>query len=360
MRIAVYTITKNEERFIERWAASAADADFILLADTGSTDETTEIASDLGVDILSVRVSPWRFDDARNASLASIPSQMDLCIALDADEVLQPGWREHLESIAPEVTRPRYKYVWSWNEDGSEGLSYSGDKIHARHGYRWKHPVHEVLAPSLGMAEVQGWCDLQIHHHPDHSKSRNHYGSLLEWAVQEDPSDDRNAFYLGREYTYMREWGKAKAELLRYLDLPGATWPPERSAAMRLLAKSEPDRAEFWLLSAAAEAPNRREPWVDLAQHYHDTRRWADCYSSALRALSITDKPLEYICEAQAWGATPHDLAALSAYHLGLATCLDHGAMAVAIESSNERLVENYAFYVQRFGMNGNTHTSSS
>lgn len=351
MQIAVYTIAKNEEQFVERWAASAADADFILLADTGSTDETADIAFDLGVNVSFIGVSPWRFDDARNAALASIPAQIDLCIALDADEVLQLGWREHLETLDPQITRPRYKYVWSWNADGTEGLTYSGDKIHARNGYRWKHPVHEVLTPSLGTNEVQGWTGLEIHHHPDHTKSREQYGPLLEWAVLEDPSDDRNAYYLGREYFYMQDWDKAKTELLRYLDLSTAVWPPERSAAKRILAKCEPDRAEFWLLSAAAEAPDRREPWVDLAQHYHNTFRWADCYSSALRALGIIEKPLEYICEAQSWGAVPHDLAAISAYHLGLPACLDHGAMAVSMEPSNERLIENYAFYVQRFGM---------
>jgi hypothetical protein len=351
VRIAVYSIAKNEEQFIERWAASAAEADLVVLADTGSTDQTVDIAMGLGVAVHSITVSPWRFDDARNAALSMISPAIDLCIALDADEVLQPGWRDHLESLDPVVTRPRYKYVWSWNEDGSEGLSYSGDKIHSRSGYRWKHPVHEVLTPSLGLQEVHGWCGLEIHHHPDHTKSRGQYGPLLEWAVQEDPYDDRNAYYLGREYSYKQDWEKAKPELLRYLDLPGATWPPERSAAKRLLAKCEPERAEFWLLSAAAEAPGRREPWVDLAEHYHDTLRWADCYSSALRALGITEKPLEYICEDRAWGALPHDLAGISAYHLGLPSCLDHGATAVLIEPSNDRLIENYAFYVQRFGM---------
>lgn len=350
-RVAVYTITKNEEQFIERWASSAADADFLLVADTGSTDDTVATARQAGVVVSAITISPWRFDDARNAALAMIPADIDLCIALDADEVLQPGWREALDAVDTHVTRPRYKYVWSWNDDGSEGLTYSGDKIHARHGYRWKHPVHEVITPSLGFLEVQGWCELEIHHYPDHDKSRGQYGPLLEWAVREDPHDDRNAYYLGREYSYTQEWDKAKAELLRYLDLPKAVWPPERSAAKRILAKCEPERAEYWLLSAAAEAPDRREPWVDLAQHYHDTGRWADCYSAALRALAITEKPLEYICEAKAWGATPYDLAAIAAYHLDLPMCLEYGAKAVLIEPSDERLAGNYAFYVRRFGL---------
>ncbi len=132
MRVAVYTITKNEESFIPRWASSASEADYILVVDTGSTDGTALAAREAGCDVARISVSPWRFDDARNASLALLPQDADLCIALDADEILIPGWRKALESLPPEVTRPRYKYVWSWNKDGSEGLVYSGDKIHSR------------------------------------------------------------------------------------------------------------------------------------------------------------------------------------------------------------------------------------
>ena len=44
MKIAVYAISKNEEQFVDRFCASAADADVILIADTGSTDGTVERA----------------------------------------------------------------------------------------------------------------------------------------------------------------------------------------------------------------------------------------------------------------------------------------------------------------------------
>lgn len=145
MKIAVYTITKNEEHFIPRWFESAKEADYLVLLDTGSTDNTVGVAKSLGIDVHVKTFSPWRFDHSRNHNLDLIPEDADMCIALDADEVLVPGWREHLESIDPTTTRPRYKYVWSWKEDGSEGLVYGGDKTRCRHGYCRKHPVHEPL-----------------------------------------------------------------------------------------------------------------------------------------------------------------------------------------------------------------------
>jgi Glycosyltransferases involved in cell wall biogenesis len=141
MKIAVYTIAKNEEQFVERWAESCKEADYRIILDTGSDDRTVELAEKAGVIVGTKIIDPWRFDYARNAALEVVPEDADYCIALDMDEILIPGWREEMEKAT--ATRPRYEYTWSWNPDGSPGLVYSGDKIHARHGYFWKHPVHE-------------------------------------------------------------------------------------------------------------------------------------------------------------------------------------------------------------------------
>lgn len=341
MKIAVYTITKNEEAFIARWAKSCSEADVRLIVDTGSTDKTISVAQTNGCQTASIVIKPWRFDDARNAALALIPDDVDLCIALDADEVLMPGWRQALETVDPSVTRPRYKYVWSWNSDGSEGLTYSGDKIHARHNYRWKHPVHEVVGCTGN--EIQGWVNLEIHHHPDQSKSRSQYLPLLEQAVREDPNDDRNRFYLGRELMFNKRNEDAEVHLRKHLDL--STWPAERATCMRYLGRVTGNR-EHWLLRACAEAPDRREPWVELAQLYYEQKSWASCFSACLRALSITNKPLEYLCEAESWGSLPHDLASIAAWHIGLVdVAKEHGRIALEIDPSNERIRANLSFF---------------
>lgn len=345
MKIAVYCITLNEEQFIERWYNSAKDADELLIVDTGSTDDTITIAKDLGINVFEISVKPWRFDVARNTSLSLIPQDIDYCVALDADEVLVDGWKSHLCSIDTKITRPRYKYVWSWNEDGSEGLVYGGDKIHSRNGYIWKHPVHEVLTKTYEKEEIQSWIDLEIHHFPDASKSRAQYGFMLELAARESPQDDRIAHYYGRELFFQGNYQKAYEQLKYHLDLPSAVWRPERAASKRLLAKCKQDEAEYWLLSAASEAPDRREPWVDLAQFYYENSKWMECYYSAMRALSIKDKPLEYICDADAWGYKPHDLAAISAFRLGMHECVTHGENALTINPDDERLQNNMEYY---------------
>jgi glycosyltransferase involved in cell wall biosynthesis len=343
MKIAVYTIALNEEAFVQRWYDSAKEADHLLILDTGSTDNTTHLAHSLGIHTVTREFSPWRFDIARNTALSMLPQDIDLCIALDMDEVLQPGWREALEAIPAGTTRPRYKYTWSWNPDGSEGLTYGGDKIHTRHDYKWKHPVHEVLKPLY--TETQHWVDgLEIHHHPDNTKSRSQYLPLLKLAVEEDPRDDRNQFYLARELYFHGDYGLSQYHFARHLDL--SVWNPERAASHRYLAKMVPHAADYHLYRAIAEDPTRRESWVDLALYYHNKHDWLGCRNAASSALAITTKPLDYLCEAEAWGWLPHDLMAIACHHLGDSDeAFYHGANAVALNPTDERLKTNLTHY---------------
>ena len=346
LKIAVYCIALNEEQFVRKWYESAKDADFLLIADTGSTDNTKEVAKELGIHVIDVNIVPWRFDTARNASMAGIPKDIDYCIALDMDEVLVEGWRQHLEEMPRNITRPRYKYTWSWNPDGSEGLTYGGDKIHGRRGYMWTHPVHEVMR-GYGVPEQQGWIGLEIHHHPDNSKSRGQYFELLEMAVAEAPNDDRNSHYLGREYFFHGMLDKAKEELQRHLSLPTAQWKPERAASMVYLGKCyQGEEREYWFTRASQECPEKREAWVELAQHYYDNQMWEKCLAVVKVALNIEVKPLEYLNDPKAWSELPYDLAAIAAYNLGhKEEALTYGEKALMLNPTDERLKKNLEFY---------------
>ena len=349
MKVAVYTIALNEEHFVERWYESIKDADYILIADTGSTDKTVEIAKSLGINVIPISVSPWRFDDARNASLASIPLDIDYCIALDMDEIILPGWRKSLETaFSLEITRPRYQYTWSWKdaEKGLPGLQYSADKIHSRKGYRWKHPVHETVNYYGASVETQAWTDLEIHHYPDNSKPRSQYLPLLSMSVKEDPSDDRNAFYYARELFFYNKFDEAKKEFKRHLALPSAVWKPERAASMRYLSKIDGSKAIYWLESAIKESPGRREALLELAQVYYDLGDWTNTYKYSKLAVLIKEKPLDYLCEEFAWGSLAYDLAAISAYNLGnLNEAIEYTKQAITLDPDNKRFLTNLSYY---------------
>jgi glycosyltransferase involved in cell wall biosynthesis len=350
VRVAVYTVALNEENFVSRWYESAKDADYLLIADTGSTDKTVKIAKKLGINVINVKVRPWRFDDARNSSLISIPDDVDYCIALDMDEVLLPGWREELENALEKGwTRPRYEYTWNWKNDAETepGLQYGGDKIHARAGYRWTHPVHEVLTPYGDIEETQGWVGLKIHHHPDKTKSRSQYFQLLKMSIEEAPNDDRNAYYYARELFFWNMYSEAIEEFKRHLSLPTALWAPERAASMRYLAKMIPLESEKWLLSAILQAPGRRESLVELSQLYFTESNWQECLKYAKMALDIENKPLDFLCEDFAWGYLPWDLAAISSYWLGNSQdSVTYGKMAIELSPKELRLKTNLDYYL--------------
>ena len=143
LKIAVYAISKNEAQFVERFCASAKDADAIFIADTGSTDDTVELAVKHGAIVHNICITPWRFDLARNAALALVPREYDICISLDLDEVMEPGWREEIERVwQPGITRMEYQFDWG------SGIKFLSGKIHSRHGYFWHHPCHCLLYTS--------------------------------------------------------------------------------------------------------------------------------------------------------------------------------------------------------------------
>lgn len=350
MKICVYAISKNEEQFVERFCQSAKDADLILIADTGSTDRTKEIAEQQGAKVYDICITPWRFDKARDAALALIPRDIDICISLDLDEILEPDWREEIERVwkLGETTRLRYGFDWG------QGIRFQYEKIHSRHGYHWHHPCHEYPRPDSRITEVYAETrNLLVSHHPDNTKSRGQYLDLLLLAVTEDPYCPRNAFYYARELTFYKRWNEAITALNKYLKMPNANWINERCYALRLLGKcyeelnNIPEATKYYRL-ACAEAPNTREPWCDLSMLMYRLGNWLNCYTSAKTALSITNKELVYTCDPTAWGPRPDDLASISAWNLGFKhEALKHAQDAVKLAPNDKRLQDNLNFMQQ-------------
>ena len=345
MKIAVYAISKNEEQFVKRFCESAKDADLILIADTGSTDNTVKVAKECGAAVYDICITPWRFDKARDAALALIPRDIDVCISLDLDEMLQPGWRQEIERLwQSDTTRMGYKFDWS------HGKVFYSTKLHSRSGYHWHHPVHEYIRADQRTEEKFVWSDmLMVIHKPDETKSRGQYMPLLEMSVKEDPRCPRNAFYYARELTYYSEWEKAIVALQHYLSMPEATWKNERAYAMRLLGDAEEALGRNgleWYRKGVAEDPTVRETWIALSNAAAKHNLWAESYGAALTALNITEPHYSYTVSPDSFSAKPHDLAAIAAYYLGLKTeALKHGQKAVELEPHNERLIKNLEYY---------------
>ena len=221
MKVAVYSIALNEEKHVERWYKSSEDADYHIIADTGSTDKTVEIAKSLGIQTYNIHIKPWRFDDARNAALALVPSDADYCIILDLDEVLSPGWRQELEKAYQQggITRVQHKLVTDYDKDGKPAVSFLGNRIHSRNNYRWKWPIHEVVSPYGMDNETTFEVGLEVWHKQDKEKSRAQYLDMLAMAYKENPTDSRVLYYYGRELFFYGKFLEARDIFKQYLPL---------------------------------------------------------------------------------------------------------------------------------------------
>jgi tetratricopeptide (TPR) repeat protein len=349
MKVCVYAIALNEAQFARRFAASCREADVVLVADTGSTDDTVAALRAEGVIVESISVRPWRFDDARNAALALVPADVDVCISIDMDEVFRPGWRQALEAKWTDgVNQGYFTYIVSHRPDGSPDEVFLNDRIHSRHGFRWRYPCHEgIFADRVAVRSVI-IEDLCIEHFPDVSKSRSQYLPLLEQAVRETPWEPRMAFCLGREYLHVRRYEEAKAELERAIGLEAPMSPGQRNLSIRQIGRcldclDRPDEALDAYRRAVAEGPDMRGAWLELAQALHERKAWTECYDTILHVLAMPDGPSDYGHDSYL-GIVAEDVASIAAWTLGhRQEALDYARRAAAAAPFDGRIAGNLA-----------------
>lgn len=363
-KICVYAICKNEEQFVERWVDSMSEADVIVVLDTGSVDNTVARLKKRGVIVYTEEIKPWRFDKARNLSLDKVPADVDICVCTDLDEVFELGWRAKLESAwknhkkineGPIAKSGRYLYNWSLKEDNTPDVQFTYFKIHDRNGFYWSCPVHEYVSYKGSLPVENVFIDgLVLNHYPDAKKSRGSYLQLLELAVEEDPSNDRMMYYLGREYMYVQNWHKCIEVMQKYLLLPSATWNEERCAAMRWMAKSffklENYEDSFrWYYRAIAEASYFRDPYIEFAQTCYHLKKWELVYFLTKHALNIAEKSTTYVNMGYSWDHTPDDLCSIAAYNLGLFDeAMLHAKKALSSDKNNTRLKNNLEIITEK------------
>lgn len=355
MKICVYAISKNEENFVLRWVNSMKEADEIYVLDTGSTDNTVKTLQELGVNVTQKIISPWRFDTARNESLKLVPNDTDICICTDLDEIFIPGWRKQLEEQwTKNTTRARYNYNWSLDKNNKPIVNFNIDKIHTRHNYKWKHPVHEILSYEKNNENIITLENVTLNHYPDKTKSRSSYLPLLELSVKEDPEDDRNMHYLGREYMYYGKWDKAITTLKKHLSLKKATWKDERAASMRFISRCYKNlnnykEAREYLNYAIKEAPYLRDAYVERAILEYEQNNFQEVEKYCLKALKITTHEKTYINESFSWDYTIYDLLAISCYYqekYNYAVYFNN--LALEMDKENERLNKNHQIYLDK------------
>jgi glycosyltransferase involved in cell wall biosynthesis len=254
---SVCIIAKNEESGLPRLLASLKGVDDIVLVDTGSTDNTVALARSLGCNVqiaepnqfrymaTSKQVGKWtkkygfapsfhageryfHFGDARNYSLSFAKNDWVFCP--DGDEEMR--WDlPRVRDVIQNEDHLLYPFVYAHNPDGSPALEFQQCKFFRRSKFQWAKWVHEVEQNVPGAnPKPPKYVDFIRHHHwQNPNTGRGNYLPGLELSVLDNDKDDRNVFYLGREYMWLGRYKEAVEMLERAVTLQ--SWRAERSEA---------------------------------------------------------------------------------------------------------------------------------
>jgi tetratricopeptide (TPR) repeat protein len=194
-------IVRNEAAHLADCLRSVATiVDEIVAVDTGSTDETREIAVAHGVRLYE---APWQddFAAARNESLARCSGEWILYI--DADERVRPTLRDNLQEILGDPALGGC-YVKLIAKAGR--LPYREMRLFRRdEAVRFEGVIHENIWPSLRRYLVAagrsiGDTDLVLDHigyEGDQAHKHTRNLPLLLKALEQDPSHTYCWYHLG-------------------------------------------------------------------------------------------------------------------------------------------------------------------
>ncbi len=261
-RLSLAMIVQNEAAFLEGCLASVAGlVDEMVIADTGSTDNTVEIATQAGAKVITV---PWEddFAVARNQALAATTG--DWVLVLDADEQLNILMKDGIEKAinlenALVVNLMRH-------EIGSRQSPYSlVSRLFRRHpALEFRRPYHESIddsalellaqEPDWQVIDLPGVAILHQGYTPELLKQRGkskRARNLLEKAIKDNPQDPYLCSKLGALYFSMGE-DKEGLKLLK----------------TGLKSSTAPTPVRFELHYHLANAYRQQKKWELARKHY--------------------------------------------------------------------------------------------
>lgn len=226
MKLSLCMIVKDEEAVLGRCLASAAAiADEIVVADTGSTDATKDVARRFSARVFDCA---WTddFSAARNFSFEQATG--DYLLWLDADDIIPSDMVPAFLTLKERICETNADMVVCKYVSGD--LCYFRERIVKRGAFRWQGRVHECIAPH-GKVLRSDACVL----HAGSAKERGARNLHIyqKWRAEETLSP-RDLFYYGRELCYNRLYAEAEGVLEEML--AGDGWYVNKIEACRVLS----------------------------------------------------------------------------------------------------------------------------
>ena len=178
--ISLCMIVKNESAVLARCLDSIADLmDEIIIVDTGSTDNTKEIAAQYTSRIYDFK---WTsdFSAARNFSFSK--ATMEYIYTADADEILDDANRERFlrlkGALLPEIEIVQMKYVTQGTFDTvlNAKKEYRPKLFRRLRTFTWIDPIHETVR----LTPVTFDSDVEILHCPQSLHSKRDFSIFIK------------------------------------------------------------------------------------------------------------------------------------------------------------------------------------
>lgn len=258
MIVTAYAIVKNEADILRKMLDSVKDvADRIVICDTGSTDNTIEVAREYTDEILIHPKSEfWKenkelfeFDEARNFVLEHIDADSDWIISIDADEVLESQSAKQLRNILENENEKTRLLLISMNmlhDNGVPHQTFMAERIwRGKQGVRFGGGMHNwvdvpadetrVARPDIHFLHCRNGKAEQTR--TDRAEQRIAMSERIFMnKIEENPYDRRSLFYLAGTYFDNGDVEKAIEWFKEYLLV--SDFPEEMYEASFLLGMS--------------------------------------------------------------------------------------------------------------------------
>lgn len=220
-------IVKNEGSCLAACLESVKDANEIIVCDTGSTDNTVEIARRYTDKVYTDYQWCDHFADARNHSLGKCTG--DWVLIIDADETLEEGGINKIRQLK---THKDAVYFQTISKSSPVNIHKSIRLFRNNGKITWQGRVHNYL--NTADAQIS---DIQIRYgySEAHKLDPDRALRILSKVVTEEPGCVREKYYLAREYWYRKNYKLAIIYYDYYLET--ATWGPEMADAHLMTAR---------------------------------------------------------------------------------------------------------------------------
>lgn len=210
--LTVAMIVRDEEDYIHRALESAKNiADEVVLVDTGSTDETINIA--LAMDVIPERyIWDGNYSNARNHAIRQ--STCDWILMLDADEriIVYDDPRLQLRTTSPDVAAYKVNIISPTRRVDGEPIIETSTLFRLFRnnlGIEYRGRIHESIGKSLLALDKHGYKlmkDIEIAH-LGYDKPKKEFRAFLYERIQEhhkcleeNDQDGNTWFHLGKLY----------------------------------------------------------------------------------------------------------------------------------------------------------------